>query len=116
PHHPAGHGAQVFGIPRHKLDVVAANMIVSEINMDHLVNTLSPYVESGVSEVEYKLIDDSLYGGIYYKFKTDEYKMIDAETKVKNAKIKLETGISSINEVREDFGDEPIGEDRKSVV
>src|SRR5699024_5227085 len=90
---------KVFGIPRHKFGLETANMIISEIKVDYLVSTLSPYLESIVSEIEYKLIDDSLYGGIYYKFNTDEYKMIDAETKVKNAKIKLETGISSINEV-----------------
>lgn len=108
--HSTAQVGKVFGIPRHKFGLETANMNISEMNMDYLVNTLSPYLESIVSEIEYKLIDDSLYGGIYYKFNTDEYKMIDAETKVKNAKIKLETGISSINEVREDFGDEPIGE------
>src|SRR5699024_7681138 len=95
---------------RHKFGLETANMNISEMNMDYLVNTLSPYLESIVSEIEHKLIDDSLYGGIYSKFNTDEYKMIDAETKDKKAKIKLDNGITSINEVREDFGAEPIGD------
>src|SRR5699024_6248422 len=108
--HSTAQVGKVFGIPRHKFGLETANMNISEMNMDYLVNTLSTYLESIVSEIEYKLIEDSLYEVINYKFNTDEYKMNDAETKVKNAKIKLETGISSINEVREDFGDEPIGE------
>src|SRR5699024_11193866 len=72
--------------------------------------TLSPYLESIFREIEFKLLDVTLGGGVYYKFNTDNYKMVDAETKVKHAKIKLETVMSSINEVREEFGDEPIGD------
>lgn len=108
--HSTAQVGKVFGIPRHKFGLETANMNISEMNMDYLVNTLSPYLESIVSEIEFKLLDESFGGGVYYKFNTDDYKMVDAETKVKNAKTKLETGISSINEIREDFGDEPIGD------
>src|SRR5699024_5912151 len=85
-------------------------MNIREMNMDYLVNTLSPDLESIVSAIEFKLLDETFGGGVYYKFNTDNYKMVDAETKDKNAKIKLETGMSSSNEVREEFGDEPIGD------
>lgn len=108
--HSTAQVGKVFGIPRHKFGLETSNMNIREMNMDYLVNTLSPYLESIVSEIEFKLLDETFGGGVYYKFNTDNYKMVDAETKVKNAKIKLETGMSSINEVREEFGDEPIGD------
>src|SRR5699024_11918234 len=86
------------------------HMNICIMNMHFLVNIISPYLESIVSEIDFKLLDEAFGGGVYYKFNTDNYKMVDDETKVKNAKIKLETGMSSINEVREEFGDEPIGD------
>lgn len=108
--HSTAQVGKVFGIPRHKFGLETANMNISEMNMDYLVNTLSPYLESIVSEIEYKLLDDNLAGGVKYKFNTDDYKMIDPETKAKISKMKLETGMNSLNELREDYGDEPIGE------
>src|SRR5699024_5485537 len=91
--HSTAQVGKVFGIPRHKFRLETANMNISDMNMDYLVNTLSAYLESSVSEIEYNVFVDSLFGGIYYKFNTDEYKMISDETAVKNAKIKLESGI-----------------------
>src|SRR5699024_6270997 len=64
---------KVFGIPRHKFGLETANMNIREMNMDYLVNTLSPYLESIVSEIEFKLLDETFGGGVYYKFNTDDY-------------------------------------------
>lgn len=100
---------KVFGIPRHKFGLETSNMNIEEMNMDYLVNTLSPYLEAIVSEIEFKLVDDILISDISYKFNTDNYKMIDSETKAKNSKIRLETGQLSINEAKAEFGESPIG-------
>lgn len=100
---------KVFGIPRHKFGLETSNMNIEEMNMDYLVNTLSPYLESMVSEITFKTTQDILLSDISYKFNTDNYKMIDAETKVKNEKIKIETGISTLNQSKAQFGLPSIG-------
>src|SRR5699024_11995393 len=43
--HSTAQVGKVFGIPRHKFGLETANMNISEMNMDYLVNTLSPYLE-----------------------------------------------------------------------
>ena len=100
---------KVFGIPRHKFGLETSNMNIEEMNMDYLVNTLSPYLEAMVSEISFKTTKDILLSDVSYKFNTDNYKMIDAETKVKNEKIKIETGISTLNQAKEQFGLPSIG-------
>src|SRR5699024_3286618 len=62
--HSTAQVGKVFGIPRHKFGLETANMNIREMNMDYLVNTLSPYLESIVSEIEFKLLDETFGGGV----------------------------------------------------
>src|SRR5699024_10828384 len=51
--------AKVFKIPRHKFGLETANMNTEQMSMDYLVSTLSPYLESIVNEIAFKLIPDN---------------------------------------------------------
>lgn len=100
--------AKVFGIPRHRFGLETANMSLEQMNLDYLINTLSPYLESFVSELRMKLVPQEEMSRRLYRFNTEEYKTIDAETKAKNTKMKLETGIINIDGARKEYGLPPL--------
>lgn len=100
--------AKAFKIPRHKFGLATSNMSLETMNMDYLVSTLQPYLESITNEIGFKLIPDSELDFVKYKFNTDNYKTIDSETKVKNVKAQLEMGVINIDEARQEFGREPL--------
>lgn len=101
--------AKVFGIPRHKFGLETSNMSIEQMNMDYLVNTLNPYLKSMTREIIFKLMGNTEMRRSEYVFNTDDYKLIDSETKVNNIVKKLENGIISLDEARKEFGDDPIG-------
>lgn len=103
--------AKAFKIPRHKFGLETSNMSLEAMNMDYLVSTLQPYLESITNEIGFKLVDDHQIDFIKYRFNTDNYKTIDSETKVKNVRSQLEMGVINLDEARREFGRDPIGSD-----
>jgi len=106
--HSTSQVAKVFGIPKHRFGLETGNMKLEDMNLDYLINTLSPYLESFVSELRFKLVPKKDLARIRYRFNTDGMKTIDAETKAKNAKTLLETGVYSIDDARKEYGKEPL--------
>lgn len=100
--------AKVFKIPRHKFGLESSNMKLEAMNMDYLVSTLNPYLESITNEIGFKLVDDIAIDIVKYRFNTDNYKTIDSETKVKNVRSQLEMGVINLDEARAEFGREPL--------
>lgn len=100
--------AKAFGIPRHKFGLETSNMKLEQMNLDYLVNTLSPYLESFTSELNFKLVPDNKLTSERYWFDTDNQRIIDAETKSKIIKEDFEGGLISLNEARRRKGYPPI--------
>lgn len=100
--------AKVFGIPKHRFGLDTGNMKLEDMNLDYLINTLSPYLESFVSELRFKLIPKDDVARNRFRFNTDGMKTIDAETKAKNTKMLLETGVYSIDMALKEYGKEPL--------
>lgn len=103
--------AKAFKIPRHKFGLESSNMKLEAMNMDYLVSTLQPYLESITNEIGFKLIDDGAIDIVKYRFNTDNYKTIDSETKVNNIRKQLEMGIINLDEARAEFGRESLAND-----
>lgn len=99
--------AKAFGIPRHKFGLETSNMSLEQMNLDYLINTLSPYLESLVAEVNFKAVDDSNTTSRYW-FNTDNQKTIDAEKKNKIIKDQRDSGLISTDEAREKIGLPPL--------
>lgn len=100
--------AKAFKIPRHKFGLETSNMKLESMNMDYLVSTLQPYLESITNEIMFKLVPDEAHGIVTYRFNSDNYKTIDSETKTNNLRKQLELGIINIDEARREFGREAI--------
>lgn len=100
--------AKAFGIPRHKFGLETANMSLEQMNQDYLINTLSPYLESFVAELNFKLIADVDMGTKRYWFNTDNQKIIDAEKKNKIIRDLRDGGLISTDEGREMIGLPPL--------
>lgn len=103
--------AKAFKIPRHRFGLETSNMNLEAMNMDYLISTLQPYLESISNEINFKLVDDSAIDFVRYHFNTDNYKTIDSETKVKNVRSQLEMGVINLNEARREFGLEALDGD-----
>ena len=106
--HSTSQVAKVFGIPKHRFGLETGNMKLEDMNLDYLINTLSPYLESFVSELRFKLVPKKDLARNRYRFNTDGMKTIDAETKAKNTKMLLETGVFSIDMALKEYGKEPL--------
>lgn len=100
--------AKAFGIPRHKFGLETMNMSLEQMNQDYLINTLSPYLESFVAELNFKLIADVDMGAKRYWFNTDNQKIIDAEKKNKIIRELRDGGLISTDEGREMIGLPPL--------
>lgn len=100
--------AKAFGIPRHKFGLETSNMNLEQMNLDYLINTLSPYLESFTAELNFKCIPDADITTKRYWFDTDNQRIIDAETKSKIIKEDLAGGLISLNEARRRKGYPPI--------
>lgn len=100
--------AKAYGIPRFKFGLETSNMSLEQMNLDYLINTLSPYLESFVSELNFKLIPIDKLSSNRYWFNTDNKKIIDAETKNKIIKDQRDTGIISTDEARAKHGFPPL--------
>lgn len=100
--------AKVYGIPRHKFGLETSNMSLEQMNLDYLINTLSPYLESTVGEINFKLVPDKDHAVNRYWFNTDNQKTIDAEKKNKIIKDQRDSGLISTDEARERIGLPPL--------
>lgn len=100
--------AKAFAIPRHKFGLETSNMSLEQMNLDYLINTLSPYLESFAAELNFKCIPDSKMSTDRYWFNTDNQKIIDAETKNKIIKEDFLSGLISLNEARRRKGEAPV--------
>ncbi|WP_251672097.1 MULTISPECIES: phage portal protein, partial [unclassified Sporosarcina] len=103
--------AKAYGIPRHKFGLETSNMNLEQMNLDYLINTLSPYLESFTAELNFKCIPDADITTKRYWFDTDNQRIIDAETKSKIIKEDLAGGLISLNEARRRKGYPPIESD-----
>lgn len=103
--------AKAFGIPRHKFGLETSNMKLEQMNLDYLINTLSPYLESFTAELNFKLVPDNKLMSERYWFDTDNQRIIDAETKSKIIKEDLAGGLISLNEARRRKGYPPLAGD-----
>lgn len=99
---------QMFNIPLHKLGISTSNMSLSQLNLDFINNTLSVYTEMFESEVNDKFFRvkedfDSNIG-----FDTNSITMLDVETKTKIVREKVDSGLLTVNEGREQLGHERV--------
>lgn len=103
--------AKAFGIPRHKFGLETSNMSLEQMNLDYLINTLSPYLESFAAELNFKFISDSDLSTSRYWFNTDNHRIVDAETKHKIIQDQLKGGLISLNEARKRMGEPPLSDE-----
>lgn len=95
--------AKVFKLPRHKMGLESTNTSLMQANDSYIVNTLSPYLTSLASEINFKLADHS-ERDTEYKYNVDAFKFVDVETKTKSILDRLHAGVISLNEARQNFG------------
>lgn len=100
--------AKAYGIPRHKFGLETSNMSLEQMNLDYLINTLSPYLESFAAELNFKCIQDDKLTTDRYWFNTDNQRIIDAETKNKIIKEDFLSGLISLDEARRRKGEPPM--------
>src|SRR5699024_3164891 len=110
--------AKAFRIPRHKFGLETVNMNLEQMNLDYLISTLQPYLESITNEIGFKMVKEHNVESVRYKFNTDNYKTIDSETNVKNTRNLLEMGVINLDEARQEFGRDALEDDmgRKHLV
>lgn len=103
--------AKAFGIPRHKFGLETANMNLEEMNLDYIVNTLSPYLESFAAELNFKALPFYEDRECRYWFNTDNQRIIGAEAKNKIIHADLSSGLISLNEARRRKGEQPMDDE-----
>ncbi|MBZ5203205.1 phage portal protein [Planomicrobium chinense] len=106
--HSTAQVAKVFGIPLHRFGIVTSNMSLEQSNLDYLYNTLSPYMEAVIAELNFKLIAPAYDGLKSFRFDTESFKMADSSTYINNLKTQVDTGLLSLDEARKKLGQEPI--------
>lgn len=102
--------AAIYKVPLHKLNEMgrATYANVEQQALEYVKNTLQPWITKIEEELDSKLFNDFEQDeNFYVKFNLDSELRGDSETRAKVDKIKIESGSSTLNEVRGRNEDSP---------
>lgn len=97
--------AKAFGLPLSRMGIETTNTSTDQENLWYLQNTLSPYLNGIVSEIQFKAINDDRSAS----FNTDRILDIDPAKKAANLTKLQAAGNLSINDVLKEYGRPGIG-------